>query len=139
MSKVLKITMPLILTIPRKTKKAKKWSVNLNIYRNSHHRLLNETKKLYKEMVEDYLKENGITVSMFDQPVTVTFQLFKATRRRTDKSNFYSVHAKYLYDSLTELGFLVDDNDDYIKEELLLETVHDKDNPRVEFTFTTIK
>ena len=55
----------------------------------------------------------------------------KPTKRKLDKSNVYAVTVKYIYDALTELGVWVDDNDEYIKDEKLLETIHDKDNPRI--------
>ncbi len=117
----------------------KKVSINLNIYRNQNYRLESQCKKLYAAQVLQAMEEARLTDFKFDRPVKVTFQLFKKTRIRTDKSNFFSIHSKYLYDALADIGVFEDDNDDYIKTEVLLPTVHDKENPRVEFTFTEIE
>ena len=108
--------------LPRKTKKDKRIHLNLNTYRNLHHTENNNVKKLYKQIMMEQIKE----CPKFDKPVKVEFKLIKSSRRRTDKSNFFSVISKFLYDALVEEGKLVDDNDDFILTETLLPTEYEK-------------
>ena len=135
MPKVLKLDCPLVVYLPRKTKSDKPFRINLNYTRNAHFQELNQAKKLFKEIVEKILKETGQRDIRFTKPVDVTAKLYKQSNRRSDKHNFIAANTKFLYDALTELGVLVDDNDDYIKIEILEETEVDKNNPRVSYTF----
>lgn len=136
MTKVLKLEVPLEVWLPRKTTKDRKVILNLNNYRNWHYLLSNAVKKSYHKKVKNLLDETGQSGVVFINPVDVTFQLFKKTRRISDKGNIDAIHRKFFYDALTELGVWEDDNDDIVKVETMLETVHDKDNPRVEFVIT---
>jgi Holliday junction resolvase RusA-like endonuclease len=136
--KQLKLLLPLSVVLPRKTKKDKVVSMNLNIYRNQPFHEVNQCKIKYKENVLKYISESGQSHIIFDKPVNLTFQLFKPTKRRTDKSNFSAVHLKNALDSIVELGILPDDNDDWIIEEHSFRTIHDKVNPRVEIILTEI-
>ncbi|QDP60410.1 MAG: putative crossover junction endodeoxyribonuclease [Prokaryotic dsDNA virus sp.] len=136
MSKVLRIDCPVVVLIPRKTKEPKKFRVNLNYTNNAHYLEYNKAKKLFKDMVEQILKDTGQDHIKFTKPVDVTAKLYKQSRRRSDKHNFIAANTKFLYDALTELGVLIDDNDDYVKMEVLHETEVDKDNPRVSYVFT---
>ena len=94
-----------------------------------------EAKKIVKENISKYLTETGQDDIVFTNPVDSTFKLYKKTRIRTDKANFSGGACKFIYDALVELSILVDDNDDWILTEQLLETEHDKENPRVVLTF----
>lgn len=132
------LVLPTFVELPRKTKAAKKVSINLNIYRNQMHHELNACKQAYKQMVIDYLTKTNQVAVVFDKPVRVRFKLIKGTQRRTDKSNFFSIASKYLYDALTEIGMLPDDNDDYIHEEILEKTEYVKGEQYVVFTLTEI-
>ena len=135
--KQLKINSPLAVYLPRKTKEAKRVGLNLNVYRNLHSRTNNDSKKLYKQLIKEQLEASGdINIRLYQ--VEVQFQLFKGSARRTDKSNFYAVQAKFLYDALVELEILVDDNDKFILTEVLLPTKIDRENPRAEFIFTEV-
>lgn len=124
---------PWWIILPRKTKKDVKISFSLNIILNLHFTQYSAAKKQVKENIERYLKETKQDKIKFKNKVKVTFTVYKPTKRRTDKSNFYSGASKLIYDALVELGTLVDDNDDFIGTEFLNETVHCKDNPRLEF------
>jgi Holliday junction resolvase RusA-like endonuclease len=128
------VAVPLRVCFPRKTKKDVYKTLNMNEYRNWDWRVASTAKKNYHEEVKSLFE--GLQIQT---PVKVTFQMFKKTKIRTDKSNFYAVITKFLFDTLTEVGFWEDDNDDYVKEELLLPTEHDKENPRAVFIFETIE
>lgn len=136
MVKILKIDCPLVVELPRKTREPKKFRLNLNYTKNVHYQEYNQAKKLFKEIVQEILKETKQDNIKFDKPVDVTAKLYKQSRRRSDKHNFIAANTKFLYDALTELGVITDDNDDFIKIEVLQETEVDKDNPRVSYTFT---
>jgi hypothetical protein len=136
LTKVLKIDAPLVVLIPRKTKEPTKFRVNLNYTNNAHYAVYNTAKKLFKEEIRKILVDTGQAHIKFANPVDVTAKLYKQSNRRSDKSNFIAANTKFLYDALTELGVLVDDNDLYIKVEVMQETEVDKNNPRVSYVFT---
>ncbi len=128
-----KIISPLSVTLPRKTVKDKKIYLNMNTYRNLHHRISNDAKKAYSETLREQLE--GLSIQT---PVEVTYKVYKASKRRLDKMNVVSVVSKFLLDSITEYGCWEDDNDDYVKTETILPTELDRDNPRVEIIIKEI-
>jgi len=128
-----KIISPLSVTLPRKTVKDKKIYLNMNTYRNLHHRISNDAKKAYSEALRGQLE--GLSVQT---PVEVTYKVYKGSKRRLDKMNVVSVVSKFLLDSITEYGCWEDDNDDYVKKETILPTELDRDNPRVEIIIKEI-
>ena len=128
-----KIISPLSVTLPRKTVKDKKIYLNMNTYRNLHHRISNDAKKAYSEALREQLE--GLSIQT---PVEVTYKVYKGSKRRLDKMNVVSVVSKFLLDSITEYGCWEDDNDDYVKTETILPTELDRDNPRVEIIIKEI-
>ena len=121
------ITSPLFVMLPRKTRAAKRVSLNMNTYRNLHHRTSNDAKKAYTEIVREQLIDLDIQT-----PVEITYKVYKASNRRLDKMNVISVVSKFLLDAITEYGCWEDDNDIYVKTETILPTELDRVNPRVE-------
>lgn len=136
MTKILKLDCPLVVYLPRKTKADKPFRLNLNYTRNAHFQESNQAKKLFKQLVKQLLIDTKQDKIKFTKPVDVTAKLYKQSKRRSDKHNFIAANTKFLYDALTELGVLIDDNDDYVKIEVLEETEVDKENPRVSYVFT---
>lgn len=128
-----KIISPLFVTLPRKTVKDKRIALNMNTYRNLHHRISNDAKKAYSEALREQLEDLSIQT-----PVEVTYKVYKASKRRLDKMNVISVVSKFLLDSITEYGCWEDDNDDYVKTETILPTELDRENPRVEIIIKEI-
>jgi Holliday junction resolvase RusA-like endonuclease len=128
-----KIISPLFVTLPRKTVKDKRIALNMNTYRNLHHRISNDAKKAYSETLREQLE--GLSIQT---PVEVTYKVYKASKRRLDKMNVISVVSKFLLDSITEYGCWEDDNDDYVKTETILPTELDRENPRVEIIIKEI-
>jgi Holliday junction resolvase RusA-like endonuclease len=128
-----KIISPLFITLPRKTVKDKRIALNMNTYRNLHHRISNDTKKAYSEALREQLE--GLSIQT---PVEVTYKVYKASKRRLDKMNVVSVVSKFLLDSITEYGCWEDDNDDYVKKETIMPTELDRENPRVEIIIKEI-
>ena len=127
------IVSPLHVMLKRKTVKDKKISLNMNTYRNLHHRVNNDAKKVFKEMLGDQLI--GLSI---ETPVEITYKVYKGSRRRLDKMNVVSVVSKFLLDAITEYGCWEDDNDYHVKTEVILPTELDRDNPRVEITINEI-
>ena len=128
-----KIISPLFVTLPRKTVKDKRIALNMNTYRNLHHRISNDAKKAYSEALREQLE--GLSIQT---PVEVTYKVYKGSKRRLDKMNVISVVSKFLLDSITEYGCWEDDNDDYVKKETIEPTELDRDNPRVEIIIKEI-
>ena len=121
------IISPLFVILPRKTKAAKRVSLNMNTYRNLHHRTSNDAKKAYTKLVSEQLINLEIQT-----PVEITYKVYKGSNRRLDKMNVISVVSKFLLDAITEYGCWEDDNDIYVKTETILPTELDRVNPRVE-------
>ena len=128
-----KIISPLFVTLPRKTVKDKRIALNMNTYRNLHHRISNDAKKAYSEALREQLE--GLSIQT---PVEVTYKVYKGSKRRLDKMNVISVVSKFLLDSITEYGCWEDDNDDYVKKETIMPTELDRENQRVEIIIKEI-
>lgn len=90
-------------------------------------------KKKYSELMGDQL-----TGLFFPEPITMEYKVFKPSRRRLDKMNVIAVTSKYLQDALVDWVCIPDDNDDFIKDELIRPTEYDKNNGRVEVTIKTV-
>lgn len=130
----LELIFPLFVTLPRVTVKDKRISLNMNTYRNLDFHTNNNAKKNFKESIREQL-ENIIIKT----PVKISWQIYKPTKRRLDKGNVYSMAAKYLYDAISDYGCWVDDNDDYIKQELIKPTIYDKNNGRIVVKITSLE
>lgn len=128
---MIKITSPLFVDLPRKTKKDKRVYININTYRNLHYLVNNQVKKAYLESIKQQLVNVIIPT-----PVNISYKVFKPSKRKLDKMNVVSITSKYLLDAVTELGCWIDDNDDYVKTETILPTEYDKNNGRVEVIIT---
>ena len=132
-TKSILIIAPLYIDIERKTMKDKRYYINMNTYRNLHHRVNGQLKKMYKEVIREQLE--GVKI---ETPCEITYKVVKPTKRRLDKMNVISVTSKYLLDAITELGCWEDDNDDFVKTETVLPTEYDKNNGRVEILINTV-
>lgn len=120
---------PLAIERPR----SKPYILNLNVYRNTHYRSLNNMKIKYKELILPYL----VGLPNFTK-IEITYTLYPKTRRLCDVSNVCSVVDKFFCDALVEAGKIKDDN------YLHLPNIHyqfgevDKDSPRVEILIKDI-
>jgi len=130
---VIKLICPLYIVLERKTKPDKKIFVNMNTYRNLHFQINNQVKIKYKEL----LKEQLIGVKI-KTPVEITYKVYKARNNNLDKMNVVSITSKYLLDAITELGCWTDDNDDFVKTEIIMPTELDRKKPRVEVFIKSI-
>lgn len=128
------VTSPLYVTLPRKTKADIKWYLNQNKYRNTHFQILNQTKKIYKEVIAQQIEQ----LPVFKQ-VSLELHIYAATKRLFDIDNIASVHTKYFLDALTEAKKLEDDNYLFVPETHTYFKGIDKANPRVEILIKEIK
>ena len=124
-----KISLPLFVMIPRKTKPDRKVILNLNVYRNLHHRTEHQAKKLYTAIV---LKK--LSGKKFKTPINLIFTYYKPTARKSDRANVLCIHEKYFCDTMVQSGCIEDDNDNYIQSSFYVGGEIDRVNPRVEVT-----
>lgn len=101
--------------------------LNLNQYRNTHYRVLNNCKINYKEQMK-----KQISSSPRFKKVLCVYKVYSGSRRSFDLGNVCSVHEKFFEDAFVELGKLEDDNIDFIPLVIYVGCGIDKDNPRVE-------
>lgn len=123
----MKISIPLFVTLPRKTMPDRKYIINKNNERNWHFIVSNQIKQKYKENLERqllYLK--------FNKKISLIFTYFKASNRSSDRSNVLCIHEKFFCDALTHYGCIPDDNDEFIEETRYRSGGLDRENPRVE-------
>ena len=107
----------------------KRYSCNLNQYKNAHYRLTNSMKKEFKELITDdiidILPENM-------QKIKIHFKIFYENKRLWDIDNILSIVSKFSCDALTELGRIPDDNYKHIIQITGTFGGVGKENPRVE-------
>lgn len=118
------------LRVP-KNKKGGCFSLNLNVYRNSHPMVLNNAKKTFKGMMIPLM----VDLPKFHK-VEIRYKLFPKTKRLCDVSNVCSIVDKFFCDALVELGKIEDDNYLFIPKVTYEIGEVDKHNPRVEIRIT---
>ena len=122
------ISMP--LCVKWGLRKPKNIYFNLNNYRNWHYQLSNNLKKWYKETAQSALRRACVTPCT--GIICLEYVLWKRNKGKVDRSNVLSVHEKFFCDAFTELGYIPDDNDDYIESSYFTTGGIDRDNPRVD-------
>lgn len=125
MPKMTKISLPLHVYLPRKTKADKKFILNLNNFRNAHHQILNQAKEEYEKVVKDLAGQ----VVKYEKAL-IYFVYYHPTRGRVDKSNPCSIIEKFACDALTKMGFWEDDDSTHIPWTISKFGGVDKENPR---------
>jgi len=119
------INSPIYLIQPRKTKKDKKYALNINTYRNLNFIVNNILKKQYKELMRDQLEWK-----VFNTPIHIEYTLYWAYK--SDLMNVVSIVDKFFCDALTEYKCIKDDNIDYITWYSMKVWGKDRLDPRVE-------
>jgi len=126
-----KVSMPLYFEMGKK--KITRRYINMNEYRNWHHIVSGDIKKAYEK-----LAWTKIYKLKFKNKIKLEFILWKADKRKGDRSNVLCIHEKFFCDALTKSGCIPDDNDDYIEETRYRTGGIDKGNPRVDIIITEI-
>ena len=94
---------------------------------------MNNLKQKWKFFGIWWIKKLGYDGLMLDR-FTMTITTYMPTRRRSDCDNTVP---KFLLDSFTEAGFIIDDDYKHL-EELTLRMGYDKEYPRTEIIIKTI-
>lgn len=118
----------------RCTRKSRCMTLNMNVYRNTHYRILNITKVHYVDVMEEQINN----LPDLKPPIQLTYTYYPASNRQCDVTNVCSIHSKYFLDSLVELGKLKDDNYKFVPTEIFTIGTVDKENPRVEIKIEEI-
>jgi len=125
-----------------KTKKAgdkkKPFALNLNVYRNAYHHQLNDSKIIYKEIVKKELELKKIEL-FGKSKIHISYKLFSGTKRVADIGNILPIVQKYFEDAFVELGYIKDDNYNFIPKVSYEFGGIDKNNERVEIKIEKIK
>jgi hypothetical protein len=107
---LLKIDIPLLLILPRKTKADKRYILNLNVYRNTHHRTLNDVKQQYKDIVIERCIQTGACKETFEgKQLRFVYTLYPGSRRRVDIANPLCIIQKFTDDAIVAHGLIEDD------------------------------
>lgn len=125
------ISIPMPLYIRKGIKKPKNFHFNLNNYRNWHYQVSNNLKIEYKDIAEEKLKIFRCE-EWLEPPFRLHFVLWKKDKRKVDRANVLSVHEKFFCDALVELGYVTDDNDNYISSSHYYTGGVCKNDPRVD-------
>lgn len=117
------VPLPTHVILPSGTR----FSLNLNIYRNAHHYILNQAKVAFTEQVTPLLG----SIPQLNH-CSIKYTLFTPTKRLCDVANVCSIVDKFFCDTLVKAKVIPEDN------YLIVNSVQycfggvDKDNPRVE-------
>lgn len=129
----LKIRLPLRVVLPRKRTVDKRLALNLNVFRNTHYHVLDDAKKILKEIVQAELSALDIErLSALQPPLCFTYTMFPGTARKTDLGNVLPIVQKFCDDALVELGVIEDDNYEVLQKVVYGFGGLDRKDPRVE-------
>lgn len=107
--------------------KRKMLRLNLNEYRNTHYRILNNAKINYKEFMKEQIqKAKRLGKALF------VYTVYPGSKRSFDIGNICCIHEKFFEDAFVELGKLEDDNANFLPLVVYMYGGIDKDNPRVD-------
>ena len=97
--------LPISVIVPMKRVADKKYMLNMNNYRNWHHQVQSETKRLFKPISGKRFSANKVRIS---------YQVEKTTKGIYDTMNIVSIVDKYFCDWLVNNACLKDDKCDII-------------------------
>lgn len=118
-------TLVLPLSVP--TSKKKKFSINLNAYRNAHFYTLSSAKRFFTDLVQNQIE----SLPRYTE-VELTYRVYPSSKRSMDIMNVCTVADKFFCDALVEAGKLEDDNYNHVTKVTGLFGQIDNKNPRIE-------
>lgn len=119
----MKFTVPLRV----KVSKNKDFILNINNYRNAHHRVLSTAKRNFTDIVLnlDLPRVNYTRIK-------VHYYIYPHSKRLYDGNNVVSIIDKFLMDGLIKRGIIRDDNIRYVECPTWTPMPPDRNNPRCE-------
>lgn len=125
------------LSLPLKVKvsKNKHFILNINNYRNAHHRVLSTAKRNFTDIVLNTEFPRNYEIDK----LKAYYYIYPASNRKFDLMNVVSVIDKFFMDALIKKGVIRDDNHNYVPqmpEAFIMPP--DKLNPRCEVILTDI-
>ena len=105
----------------------------MNAANTWHYQVKGQVKKKYEEVAWSKIHK-----LRFPKRITLEFVLWKADKRRGDRSNVLSMHEKFFCDAMTKSGCIVDDDDRYIESTTYRTGGIDRSNPRVDIVIREI-
>lgn len=124
-----------VVSAPTKvlTNRKTPFSLNLNVYRNAHHHLLDDAKKDFADIVKPRLRDIPSLVQ-----IRMSFLLYPKTRQPCDVSNICSIVDKFFSDCLVSEKKIPDDNYNHVVMNAYGFGGIDKDNPRVDVVIESV-
>jgi len=113
----------------------KKFILNLNQYRNTHHFTLNEAKKKFTLLVLSRVDPLGYKIKGCE----LEYVYYHGSKGKVDISNPCSIIDKFTCDALTKRGFWKDDDYSVIGKITYIFGGVDKNHPRCELFIKNIK
>lgn len=90
---------------------AKKFALNLNVYRNAHYQVLNKAKIIFKnQLLSEYPELEKIKASKIE----VGYLIERCDNKKFDTMNVLSIVDKFFLDALVEFGCIPDDNYNHV-------------------------
>lgn len=121
------ISVPLSIPIS----KNKNFSLNLNIYRNAHYRVLHTAKEKYTDLILDLLSKASLPCL---DVIRFEIKIFPASARLFDIANVGPIVSKFFDDALVAAGVIPDDNYTHVTSYTYIVGSIDRANPRAEIT-----
>lgn len=103
--------------------------LNLNNYRNTFFRTLNQAKIRYKASIVEQLQDKPRY-----ERIMIIYKIHKGDNRRYDIGNILSIHQKFFEDALVETGKLPDDKSLLLPLVVYVDGSVNTDRPRVDVT-----
>lgn len=116
-----------------KVSKNKYFVLNLNQYRNAHHRILSNAKRNYTDMI----LAMDLPYERFEK-ARVHYKIYPGSKRKFDGMNVVSIIDKFVCDAIVKRGILPDDNIDHLVGVTWEVAPIDRDNPRAEVIITEV-
>ena len=120
-------TLPLVVWLPMKRVKDKRFSVDINFIRGANRFDYNKAKIQYKHMIADQF--DGLPKNV--GRITVHYEYYAAINNSPDLDNFVGGAKKFFQDAMVYHGLIEDDNVNFIGFNSERYCGKDGENPRI--------